>query len=48
MDLRTGALKTLVAVGAGVDGPHGLRYDAHGDLWVADPARAGTSSASTP
>ena len=37
LDLSTGGLETLVPVGQGVDGPHGLRYDASGDLWVADP-----------
>jgi DNA-binding beta-propeller fold protein YncE len=26
-----------VPVGKGVVGPHGLHYDARGDLWVADP-----------
>ena len=28
-------------MGQGVDGPHGLRYDASGDLWVADPGSQG-------
>jgi hypothetical protein len=37
MDLVTGTLETLVPVGEGVVGPHGLHYDAGGDLWVADP-----------
>lgn len=37
MDLVTGTLETLVPVGKGVVGPHGLHYDAGGDLWVADP-----------
>jgi streptogramin lyase len=37
LNLSTGALETLVPVGQGVDDPHGLRYDASGDLWVADP-----------
>jgi streptogramin lyase len=37
MSLSTGALETLVPVGQGVEGPHGLHYDASGDLWVADP-----------
>jgi DNA-binding beta-propeller fold protein YncE len=39
LDLGSGALTTLVAVGHGVDGPHGLAYDAAGDLWVGDPPR---------
>jgi sugar lactone lactonase YvrE len=39
LNLSTGALETLVAVGHGVDDPHGLRYDSSGDLWVADPPR---------
>jgi sugar lactone lactonase YvrE len=37
LELASGALTTLVAPGDGVDGPHGLAYDASGDLWVADP-----------
>jgi streptogramin lyase len=37
LNLSTGAIETLVAVGQGVVGPHGLRYDQSGDLWVADP-----------
>jgi streptogramin lyase len=37
LNLSTGGLETLVPVGQGVEGPHGLRYDASGDLWVADP-----------
>jgi DNA-binding beta-propeller fold protein YncE len=37
VDLATGTLETLVPVGKGVVGPHGLQYDARGDLWVADP-----------
>ena len=37
VDLATGTLETLVPVGKGVVGPHGLHYDARGDLWVADP-----------
>ena len=37
VELATGTLETLVPVGKGVVGPHGLHYDAHGDLWVADP-----------
>jgi len=37
MNLVSGAVTTLVAVGKGVDGPHGLAYDDGGDLWVADP-----------
>ena len=37
LDLASGALTTLVASGDGVEGPHGLAYDANGDLWVADP-----------
>ena len=39
LDLESGTLATLVAVGQGVDGPHGLAYDAAGDLWVGDPPR---------
>ena len=41
LDLSTETLETLVPVGQGVDGPHGLRYDASGDLWVADPGSQG-------
>src|SRR5262245_21293293 len=37
VDLATGGLETLVAVGNGVVGPHGLHYDARGDLLVGDP-----------
>src|SRR5262245_11595675 len=37
LNLSSGALETLVPVGHGVDGPHGLHYDPSGDLWVADP-----------
>jgi DNA-binding beta-propeller fold protein YncE len=37
VELATGAVETLVPVGKGVVGPHGLHYDARGDLWVADP-----------
>lgn len=37
VDLSTGTLETLVPVGNGMVGPHGLRYDARGDLLVADP-----------
>jgi sugar lactone lactonase YvrE len=37
VELATGTLETLVSVGKGVVGPHGLHYDARGDLWVADP-----------
>jgi hypothetical protein len=37
VDLDTGIVETLVAVGKGVVGPHGLHYDARGDLLVADP-----------
>jgi len=37
LTLSTGELEMLVPVGQGVLGPHGLRYDASGDLWVADP-----------
>jgi sugar lactone lactonase YvrE len=37
LNLSTGGLETVVPIGEGVDGPHGLRYDARGDLWVADP-----------
>jgi streptogramin lyase len=37
LDLVTGTLETLVPVGNGLVGPHGLHYDARGDLWVADP-----------
>jgi sugar lactone lactonase YvrE len=40
MDLVTGTLETLVPVGEGVVGPHGLHYDARGDLLVADPGNA--------
>ena len=39
LNLSTGGLETLVPVGQGVDDPHGLHYDASGDLWVADPPR---------
>ena len=39
MNLASGVMTTLVAVGDGVDGPHGLAYDDAGDLWVADPPR---------
>jgi sugar lactone lactonase YvrE len=39
LDLDSGTVTTLVAVGDGVDGPHGLAYDPAGDLWVADPPR---------
>ncbi len=41
LNLSTGALETLVPVGQGVVGPHGLRYDTRGDLWVADPGSRG-------
>src|SRR5262245_13661082 len=37
VELATGSLETLVPVGQGVVGPHGLHYDARGDLLVADP-----------
>ena len=37
VELATGTIETLVAVGKGVVGPHGLRYDERGDLLVADP-----------
>lgn len=37
VELATGTLETLAAVGKGVVGPHGLRYDTRGDLWVGDP-----------
>jgi len=37
VELATGTLETLVAVGRGVVGPHGLHYEARGDLLVADP-----------
>ena len=37
LNRSTGGLETLVPVSQGVEGPHGLRYDASGDLWVADP-----------
>ena len=37
VELATGTLETLVPVGQGVVGPHGLHYDARGDLLVADP-----------
>jgi DNA-binding beta-propeller fold protein YncE len=37
VELASGALTTLVARGDGVEGPHGLAYDANGNLWVADP-----------
>jgi DNA-binding beta-propeller fold protein YncE len=37
VELAAGTLETLVAVGKGVVGPHGLHYDARGDLLVADP-----------
>jgi DNA-binding beta-propeller fold protein YncE len=37
VELATGTLETLVPVGKGVVGPHGLHYDGRGDLWVADP-----------
>jgi len=37
VELATGALETLVAVGKGVVGPHGLNYETNGDLLVADP-----------
>jgi DNA-binding beta-propeller fold protein YncE len=37
LELATGTVETLVPVGKGVVGPHGLRYDARGDLFVADP-----------
>lgn len=39
LDLASGALTTVVAVGKEVDGPHGLAYDAAGNLWVADPGK---------
>src|SRR5262245_4873400 len=37
LNLSTGATEPLLQVGQGVVGPHGLRYDEGGDLWVADP-----------
>jgi streptogramin lyase len=37
VELATGSLETLVPVGKGVVGPHGLHYDARGDRWLADP-----------
>jgi DNA-binding beta-propeller fold protein YncE len=37
VELATGTLETLVPIGKGVIGPHGLHYDARGDLLVADP-----------
>src|SRR5262245_52288135 len=38
LNLATGDLETVVAVGEhGLKGPHGLAYDARGNLWIADP-----------
>ena len=37
VELATGTIESLVAVGKGVVGPHGLHYDTRGDLLVADP-----------
>jgi DNA-binding beta-propeller fold protein YncE len=37
-DLAGGGRESLVAVGEhGLTGPHGLAYDAAGNLWIADP-----------
>ena len=38
IELVTGAQEPVVAVGEhGLQGPHGLAYDARGNLWIADP-----------
>ena len=38
IELATGTRETLVVVGEhGLTGPHGLAYDAAGNVWIADP-----------
>ena len=38
VELATGATQTLAAIGdAGLAAPHGVAYDAAGNLWIGDP-----------
>jgi sugar lactone lactonase YvrE len=38
VDLASGTTETIAAIGdAGLTAPHGVAYDARGDLWIADP-----------
>jgi DNA-binding beta-propeller fold protein YncE len=38
IDVASGRTETLAAIGeAGLAAPHGVAYDARGDLWIADP-----------